>query len=340
MPSLKRGQPGHAVGGRAAWAILSAGLMVACALPGQGSDPLLKGVVDFGSLRRVQTTPQDIGTAATVSLIDPNTSRTIATTLTQPNRTFSLTIPGFSPQVKTYILEAVKGLNSNVAGHDAARLRTLVRWTGGGWQALTTGDASIGISTTALSAIVGLRAIYTPVNADLLIGKLTLGTPDVFVEAGTGVSQAEFTSVQTLVGQALSADRDAVEALTFDGTTYRLKSQTTPATMPFISLLAPNPVSAAGTVSVSGGNFRATPGENTLTLNGLPVTVLSGDTRSLQVRLPANATSGALTLTIPAGTATASLLVTPAVEGGVLPSTASLVPNAPGTDIPGSVFGR
>lgn len=313
----------------------------ACAVPGPTGPVELRGNVAFGSARRVQATFQEVGTAATVSLIDPATSRTIATTLTQPDRTFSLTIPGFTPHVKTYILEAVKGLSSNVAGHDAARLRTLVRWDGNGWQALTTGDASIGLSTTALSAIVGLRSFYTPVVPDGLIGKLTLGTPDALVEAGTGVSQAEFAAVTILVAKALQDDRDPLEALTFDGTTYRLKSLTTPATSPFISRLMPNPASAGSDIGVYGGNFHATPGDNVVTLNGLSVTVLSGDTTALLVRLPAAAASGVLELKYAKGTATASMVITPTVEGGVLPSSTSvLIPNAPGTDIPGSVFGR
>lgn len=315
-------------------------LQAGCALPGASAPASLSGTVSFGAVRHIQATPTEVGTAATVSLIDPSTSRTITTTLTQPDRSFSLSIPGFAPQVKTYYLEAVKGLGSNVAGRDAARLRTLVRWTGSGWQALTTGDASIGVSTTALSAIVGLRTTFTPVDADLLVGTLTLGTPDVFVDAGTGVSQAEFTSVSSLVDQALGDDRDPLEMLQYDGTAYRLRNTSNPAVRPFISRLAPNPVSAGGQLTVEGGNFHATVSENAVSLNGQPVTVLSGDSRSLLVLVPDGATSGPLSVTNTEGTGTASLTVTPAIEGGVLPSTTSVTPNAPGTDIPGSVFGR
>jgi len=305
-----------------------------------GERPIM-GRVDFPAVRQVQATPQEIGTAATVSLIDPATSRTIATTLTQPDRTFSLSIAGFMPQVKTYVLEAVKGLNSNVAGYDAARLRTLVRWNGSSWAALTTGDASIGVSTTALSAIVGLRSTYTPVDPDLLIGKLTLGSPDTFVATGTGVAPSEYSGVYTLVDQVLGNNRDPLEALLYDGSAYSLKSLTSPLTQPFISRLDPNPVSAGSQLTVVGGNFRPVPGENTVTLNGLGVTVLSGASQSLLVVLPSGVSSGTLRLSTPDGVATASMTITPSIDGGLLPATNSpLVPTAPGTDIPGSVFGR
>lgn len=314
----------------------------ACAVPGPKGPFELRGAVAFGSTRHIQAASQEIGTAATVSLIDPSTSRTIATTLTQPDRSFTLTIAGFTPQPKTYFLEAIKGLNSNAAGFDAARLRTLVRWSEThGWQALTTGDASLTFSTTALAAIVGLRAAYVAVDPGLLIGKLDLTKPDPFDEAGTGVSQAEFDTVKGLVAEVIGQDRDALDALQYNGSVYSLKRLTSPAVMPFISRLIPNPVSAGSELAIDGGNFREPSGENVITLNGLPVTILSGDTDSLLVRLPANATSGPLQLSNPEGVATSSLTITPAIDGGVLPSTTSApISNGPGTDIPGSVFGR
>lgn len=320
---------------------LSAMLLGGCPFSRPESQASLVGHVQFPPARQVQATTAEIGTAATISLIDPGTSRTIATTLTAPDGTYTLTISGFTPQLKTYYLEAVKGLNSNLAGYDAARLRTLVRWSGSSWSALTTGNASLGVSTTALSAIVGLRSAYVPVNPDLLIGKLTIATPDVFVDAGTGVAQAEYTGVYDLVNQVLGSSRDPLDALQYDGSTYSLKTSTSISVRPYISLLTPNPASAGGQITVTGGNFRATLSENVLTLNGLTVTVLSGNTSSLVVRLPAGATSGSLNLTTTDGVATASMVITPGVDGSLLSSTASpLVPVGAGTDIPGSVFGR
>lgn len=316
-------------------------MLAACAMPGMAGRSELQGVIQFEATRRTQATSQEVGTAATVSLIDPANSRTIATTLTKPDRSFTLAIPGFAPKTTTYILEAVKGLNSNAAGHDAARLRTLVRWDGTAWKALTTGDASIGIATTALAAIVGLRASFTPVNPDLLIGKLTLGTPDLFEDAGTGVTQAEFATVSDLASQSVAADRDPLAALRYDGTTYRLGAIAAAETRPFISSVRPDPASAGTPVTLMGGNFLPVPGDNAVTFNGVPLPVLSGDTRMLVVTLPSGASTGPLRVTTPDGVDSYTLTITPTVDGGVLPSTSSpLVPTTPGTDIPGSVFGR
>ncbi len=300
----------------------------------------LQGIVRFESHRATQATPADVGTAATVSLIDPTTNRTIATTLTNPDLSFSLSIAGFDPQVKTYLLEAVKGLHSNLAGYDAARLRTLVRREVSGWRALTTGNADIGVSTTALCAITGLRSVYVPVNPDLLIGTLTMGNPDSFAEAGTGVAQSEFATVSGLVSHALTADRDPISSLLYDGTTYSLRTAFGASAPPFISSVSPNPASPGSAITLVGGNFQA-PESDTLTLNGLAVQIVSASARSVVATVPAAATTGPLMLATSAGTASTTLTITPILEGIVLPTnTPSLTPTVPGTGISGSVFGR
>lgn len=302
-----------------------------------GAPPPLAGAVEPFPGRAVLASPAEIGTGATVSLIDPASNRTIATTLTRPDRTFSLDIPQFAPQVKTYVLEAVKGLHSNLAGYDAARLRTLVRWDGALWGSLYAGDASIGVSTTALAAVGSLRASFVPVDPDSLIGTLAAGQADTFAESGTGVSQAEFEGVRGLVTELLQADRDPIAGLQYDGFTYRIKPQAGSLPPPFIASTAPEIAVENALVTITGGYFAAPPTSNTVTLTGAPLPILSGTGETLVVRVPAGAKSGILAVANAAGTATTSLGILAPIEGAARePATADIPVSAPGTDITGA----
>lgn len=301
---------------------------------------ILRGRVDFGPAYATAASPTEIGTAATVSLIDPGRSKTIATTLTTPDRTFSLNIRGFTPEAKTYYLEAVKGLRSNLVGHDAVRLRTLVRWDQGSWQALTTGDASLGAATTALSAIVALRSAFNPVDPDGLIGKLTIAGSTVFDSQGTGVSVSEFDVVRGLVNDALGGDRDPIEALLYDGAVFRLKDTTGSFHPPFISDISPNPTWPGTTVTIRGGNFLDPLSANSVSLGGVPLNVVGGSAQTLVAEIPQDARSGLVGVANLGGQTTGDLSVIEAVVGGVLRGATADLPVGTGLDMVGSVFGR
>lgn len=318
----------------AAFILFAAG----CAAPADpaGVPQPLRGTVAFPSpVFAVQATVEDIAVAATVSLISPSTGVTLATALTTETGAFQVTVGSLPAQ--TYYLEAVKGLSSNAVSHDAARLRTLVRWTGSGWQALTTGDASIGTATTALSAIVALRALAP----DALMGKLSLGPPVSFSAAGTGISQDEFTRVQGLVSQALQEDRDALANLLFDGAGFSLKAGPESGLPPVIGFIRPNPAAPGAQITISGTNFATALANNTVTLDGTPLTLQSGTTQNLVASLGPDARSGVLRIATSGGLAAASLSVIPLLAGGFRPqATASLTPGSPGKNIEGSLFGR
>ncbi|HEY9897592.1 MAG TPA: hypothetical protein V6D00_00295 [Pantanalinema sp.] len=313
------------------------GLLTACVAASPVTQTGLRGEVRALPGWSVQASEAEVGTAATVSLIDPALGRTIATTLTRPDRSFSLALAGFRPQVRTYYLEAIKGLSSNQAAHDAVRLRTLVRWDGVRWQALTTGDASIGVSTTALAAIVALRAGASPVPPEALIGKLTLGAPDVFAADGTGVSPAEFDRVQALVLEALAGDRDPLEALAYDESRYALKLPAGVHPL-FLAAVHPNPVAVDERLTLRGDGFQLPPERNAVSLNGLLLSVESGASTSLVVLVPSGATSGVLSVTAETGRATASLTVVPPAQGALFPDPApEPTPTPGGTDVGGRV---
>lgn len=294
----------------------------------------LRGAVSFDAPYRAQATFEEVGTAATVSLIDPGENRTVATTLTRPDRSFSFSFKGFTPKARTYWLEAVKGLASNRAGNDAIRLRTLVRWDGAHWLPLTPGNASIEARTTALSMIAALRG--AEVSPDALIGKLDLSREEPFDSAGTNIDPAEFRQIADFVGRALALDRDPLDAVSHDGGGYsfRLPPGMEP---PLISGLSPVPTAIGATLTVKGDNFREPAALNSVRLGTLALPVTSGSSRSLVVTIPSGAASGVLKVATPLGEATASLTVLPPVAGALLPTPIPATPGPGGGDLSGDL---
>jgi hypothetical protein len=307
--------------------------------------PPIVGVVRFPAPtgadpadRRTSASPPEIATAATISLIDPKTNVTQATTLTTATGSFSLDLPSFFPEQQTYYLEAVKGLQSNLVGFDAARLRTLVSWTGVGWLSIYDTDASISTATTALSAIVYLRSLYPgPVAPDKLISTLSGGPPEVFRSAGTGVTGSEFDRVKSLVSTSLAGDRDPLSNLAYNGTTYDLKTAIAPVLRPFISGISPEVPSAGGTMTIFGGNFEAVVTNNGVKIGSVTAPPSTGSTQVLVVPLPTSASTGLLTVTTTKGIATLSITVVKPVDG-TFSELGKATPSAtmPGTTIDGA----
>lgn len=317
-------------------AALAALLLSACAAATPVVPADLRGTVSFASPFRVQATFEEIGTAATVSLIDPSVNRTVATTLTKPDRSFSFTFKGFSPKARTYWLEAVKGLAENRAGNDAVRLRTIVRWDGAAWQALTPGNANIEATTTALSMIAAMRD--GEVSPDALMGKLDPARAEPFDATGTNIQVEEYRELVSFVGRALALDRDPLDAVSYDGATYvfQLPPGMAP---PLITRLSPVPTAIGEALTVEGENFREPMALNTVRLGGLALPITSGSSRSLVVTIPAGAGSGILKVTTALGEATTSLTVLPPVAGTLHPTPipAPSSTSDPGTDLNGDL---
>jgi YD repeat-containing protein len=82
----------------------------------------------------------------------------------------------------------------------------------------------------------------------------------------------------------------------------------------------------AGTlVTISGTAFSATPGQNTVTFNGISATVISSTTTQIIVTVPTGVTSGPIVVTSPAGAATSATPFT--VSGSGAPTITSFTPN-------------
>ncbi|MBM3271621.1 MAG: hypothetical protein FJZ01_28640, partial [Candidatus Sericytochromatia bacterium] len=172
--------------------LLVAAVAVASCVPGRagfdlmplGDRLLVSGEVDLAALpagRAAKATLGDVTAAAAVSLIDPASGNTVKTALTNASGVFLLSGFGsaFAPATGAlYYLEAVKGLGSHAVGRNAARLRTLLRWSGTGWDSLTAGTVKVGLASTALAALYGLKsglAANKRISAADLVGTLGSG---------------------------------------------------------------------------------------------------------------------------------------------------------------------
>jgi hypothetical protein len=209
---------------------------------GDGRIPPLAGQVDFGptgrtigeSGRQTQASMLEVADGATVALIDIATNDTVGTTRTDPGGRFLLDLGGnFIPSGVAHYLEAVKGLRdgggANRVGTDAARVRTIVQFKGGGWLHIGAGQLTINRSTTAISAIASLQGLPAA-SASALLGLLAIGTADNTLKPSTpdtlaisplhGIANQDYHTVFGMVDQLLAQDLDPLANLTYGGGTF------------------------------------------------------------------------------------------------------------------------
>lgn len=323
---------------RAVKLLLIAGLGGCSPSPGGMSPPPdLVGLVDFGPTRSTQTTINEIGVAATVSLIEATTNRTVTSTITDASGRFALTFRTWRPGLNgVYFLEAVKGLNQNLAGNSVARVRTLGQWKTNGWAFMTPGVISITAGSTAVSVLAShLGTASVPVDG--LIGKLLTGTPDntlapvtkdTFVYGGTGITNAQYHKVYELVEQALDMDTDPVDRIVPVDGTFALKATASGGGVvvaPTLDTMVPSSGPIGAFVTLYGKDFGGTREENTVMFGTRTATVVSSDPNQLVVQVPAGATTGTVTVRARG------------VTSGALPFT---VTASDPTDIGGSVAPR
>lgn len=293
--------------------------------------PTLPGAVRFPVERQVSATMGEIGTKATVSLIEARTGNTLATALTDANGSFVLSFDrSFRPGAGPYFLEAVKGLSvggaPNRAGAPLARIRTLASFQNG-WTTLTGAGVTISSSTTTISALSSLNRLSDAENLALInsvaVGQavtaagITMGdtyNPPGSLAATTSVAMSRDAVHRgwLLVNQALLADADPIGSLMLrpDGTPSSTSSLSTDGFGSQEGLawgtdgwaLDPTGVSGAvgATVTLAGlGLPRSTGPISIKTGNGLACTVTAASTDGTWVRF-----------TVPAGAATGPLAVT------------------------------
>ncbi|MNX29529.1 hypothetical protein D3C86_596680 [compost metagenome] len=219
--------------------VLAAGLLLGCSVGDPLSNPettMLSGLVEsFGSPRQIAATLEEVGAGSTVSLIEPASGHTLATTVTTDQGRFILTFEKtFKPSVGPYFLEAVKGLSvggkQNRPGSPSARVRTLISFQKGRWLSLTGGSINITRGTTALAVLSSFKAFDSTKNLDLM-SSLALGqsatsaegltSTETFVPPNAWVSlepheridTLEYHRAWSLVDRSLSLDADPIAAL-------------------------------------------------------------------------------------------------------------------------------
>lgn len=287
-------------------------------LSGQGT---LGGTLTFGDrpgAYGLLATIDEVAKAATVSLIDAATNTTIATTVTTPAGQFALDIKGFTFTTgRVYILEAVKGLNSNKAGADAVRLRTFIKFNGPStnWTSITGEGVSISPRTTALAIIASHRGLV-PAN---FIGSLATGT---FNPAGTGTTQEELDTVEALVRQVLEANLDPLYMITWNGSAFALREATNNEPQPDpepvkILMVTPDPAATGAQMTIGGVGVGQDGFITQVTLGAIPAQVVGFTATTVTVIVPTGARSGPLTVTNSLGTATTTVTIVPEVLGTI-----------------------
>ncbi len=272
----------------------------------------LAGVALFPGDYRAQVEIGDIATAATVSLIDPAKSQTMMTALTDASGAFIFQ-SGFVPGADPYILEAVKGLSGHRPGNPAVRVRTFIQYRGG-WTS-TTGDVVIiNRATTAAAIIAGLRGL----DARNFLGKVIAGPPSIFDPTGTGTTSDDYEQVLALLGEALKANRDPLDAIQWSvarGFNLKEGASSTSAKVSIIDIY-PLPACTGGKMTIAGTNIAEAGPDNLVKFfREATADVVSVGPNSVTVRVPDGAQTGLLTLDNALGKATANLTVLRAVSG-------------------------
>jgi len=278
----------------------------------------LAGQVQFPA-RRVQATIEEVAVAATVSLINADANRTESTTVTNDLGQFRLTFPlSFRPSATaSYYLEAVKGLGTNKAGNNAARVRTLAKYNNG-WMTITNaavgGSIVLNTATTALCIGASLRAgTATAVDFSSLIGSYDAGL-NAFSPV-TNLSASDFNALKTLTDQVLTDNQDPLAGILLNEPSQWSRKNLSGLTL---TQLTPSSGAVGATITLIGSGFDPVPGNNTVTFNGVPASVSGATATSLTVTVPAGATPGPVTVQVGAITTTGpTFTVTSLVYGGV-----------------------
>lgn len=301
-------------------------LLLGCPASFTVPDQRLEGQARFPAAYAAQATSTDVGLGATVSVIEIDTNRTVATTLTGADGKFQFAFRNWKPASGSfYALEAIKGLDNNGVGASVARMRSLLRYTSSGWVSLTSSTPGSPVyltsSTTALTAGLSLkRAVGTIVAAESLLGALTLDTrsvpglpPDTFAGA-PDFTPTEFDSVWALVESALKQDVDPVAVMRWDTVTTSFTMSF--ANSPYVSGVVPNSAAVGTPLVLRGIRFAVPAASNSIYFNGVKAIPTNGSETTLEVTVPAGAVSGPLRVESPAGASNGvAFMVLNAIDG-------------------------
>lgn len=320
------------------WGLVAALLVTSCprvlpqsAAPSLGKTettlntlPPLVGKVSFGvPRRRTQADLNEVATAATITLIDPNTGYAVGSTVSRSDGGFSLAFTqGPRPPVEQVLyLEADKGLRAgtqfpNRNGAPVARVRTLVMNHLGSWQSITGQSLYVNATTTALCLIQSLRSATPPAAnrqippSSLLAIMLpvdgTATTPAPYFYPNSTLLPPTFvTSAYQGVLSTLAQDKDPFMAIGLDNSDAPNYNKLLFASnVVSVAALSPNVQTIGANLDVVGSGFSATPSDNVVqftTISGTPVqatvATVSADSARLTVTVPSGAITGPVSVT-------------------------------------------
>lgn len=274
----------------------------------------------------VQALPSSVVNQSTLSLIEYATGVTVATNLSNSDGTFILSLGTYVPAPTAYfILEAIKGLNAQLPGFNAARMRTILQWNGSAWVSCTntvpTPVGLIGIHqlTTALAIELGLARVAA---ADV-IGKSDLANPPGLTATPIGpVAGSEVLALSTDVKQFVVNNQDPVTE--------------TGAVLPSVTAVTPTTGTAGTVVAIDGAGFVKIPSATTVNFTGssgdVPAPILLVTNKKVYAQVPNGAVTGNLTIVTTRGPSNVTAFTVPA---GSTVTISSLGPNpiSPGSNI-------
>lgn len=184
----------------------------------------LSGRVSFDPYA-TQATIIEVAAGATLSLIDAANNQTVAATVTTPDGKFTLTFSNnFQPESgATYYLEAVKGLQANLPGHAAVRVRTLIALIQNQWHSIVSGQfVMVNSSTTALSIGAALKQQRSPgsVSLQAMLGSF-IPYATTYDHAPSGLSNDDYQTLVGLVRDALAGNADPVASIELGDSGWR-----------------------------------------------------------------------------------------------------------------------
>ncbi len=284
----------------------------------------LEGSVAFDAgTRDTQAISGDVVNLATISLIDTTAAQTRASGITDASGRFSLPFSSYVPPVgQTFVLEAVKGLNSQLPGNEAPRFRTLVKYTATGWQSITNGTAPgnivINALTTAIALVSGLDQANVPYGN-------TMGMVNAAVNPPALNAAPTFAAHPSIELINLSNDVLALLNHNLDPVAN------TPAIKPSLAAVTPSTAAANLPVVITGSGF--VPGGTTVTIGGATAAVMAMSSTRIVAAVPAAAITGTVTVTTTRGGTSNAIAFTSPDGSAVAITTISPNPARPGQTV-------
>jgi hypothetical protein len=184
-----------------------------------GSKSSISGIAEFPNNKlTVKAVLNDLTESASVTLINSVTKIPVGTGLTDSGGAFTLNPPqSFQPAVNDkFFLEATK--RNGGSGNTLMSIRTLVKWTAGGWAGITSPVIKINTKTTALAVMAELD---TEINFDSLIN--SINSSGIFTPA-PHITQQKLTDVADLVTDILNANGDPGKLISFKSGSYYISN--------------------------------------------------------------------------------------------------------------------